>query len=640
MTASQETSLQATPHGFMTFNTISFEKMTGFMNILKNFRLSVDEVFALAKECVVALRALGKKMKQEQGCEIAASAIEKALKEHTDDTVDCARGICDKCIHVYTQEKDGVGFIYREVNLRLRSAPSASCTTLKALKNMVRDACGDLTSYTLLLWDGLKTMFAAAPETENSMNRIALYRGYRLPLPAYEALCAQKNKYIAFPGFTSFSLKLDVALQFPMGGKPDPAKEVDLILILDAFSRPAIEEKAFKAFKGEREVVMHPFSTFFVHTTGGTAGPTKRPVVKLCDVELVTYLFPNLIKKEPAPLEKKQVTLSVEGLYTPRKVMVTAGMLVKDLLQSQNRDLGRTDLAELWDSDGCVIPNDQLVLDFVQGGAKLTLRPHSEKPPNPPPSPSPPTPTPTPKKPSNPPTPSSSSPTPTPTPAPGPQKKTAITPVSFRPNPEGGYTVSGATVDFTQEYGYRTVFLDLEPTTGIYEWVIKISYKDVPKLRIFFMGVANTTLEKSLFTSTIGAKTGSSSFQFWRDDDGEFKSTLTGCGRKTSQGITNTEMTVPDKALVACEIDMGEGIMSFSINGKKYPHCIYNVIAPLFIGVTGLDVTFTTVSLSRLSAPSPLPGPEALSAWSMMTHKSVKDKEHEPASLDKKSLKL
>lgn len=302
--------LQSTAYGFMIFTSASLQNLTKFHLLLKSHQLSPQAIFELANECVPALRQVGKKLQHEDGAESAASAIEKALQSHPDNSTQRAREVCDTCVNLYTRvysnESQSLGFIHIEVNRLLRNVKSVVECSITALTQTVREACKELAAYVLLMWEGLKIMFPAMPPSMTSQT-VPLYRGLRLSLSAFKALCDQVDRFVVMPGFTSFSLDSAIALQFPGLGPPDLKKEVDILLELDSFCRPAIQDMAATGLKHEREVVMHPFSTFKV-VASSKFGPENRPVIHLRDVEIVLLREQTISSAgETAKAEAKEV---------------------------------------------------------------------------------------------------------------------------------------------------------------------------------------------------------------------------------------------------------------------------------------------------------------------------------------------
>lgn len=352
--------LAATSHGFMEFRSMSPEIVMQFILLLTRHKSPAEDVITMANECTRALQALGRDdLSHKNGLEIAASAIEMAAKSHPNAPEESANKVLETCVKLYTQESNGVNFVYKEVNRLLRNVESFE-GNMMMLRKAVQSACGRLNTYVFLLWEGLKQFYPAKPVSQSRLMR-PLYRGMRLPLTAYRALCLQVGRYIVMPGFTSFSLEHDVALRFPVNVPPaDPQREVDIILKLDSYSRPWIERVS--AFKTEHEVVMYPFSVFKVQSFE-EARPDCRAVVQLIDIEIMGC--------GPPVAPSVELVIAIEGMPAKRKRRVPADQRVGQLVAMMNVELKRTDLCELWDGE-CVIDSDQVVADYVRAGVVFT----------------------------------------------------------------------------------------------------------------------------------------------------------------------------------------------------------------------------------------------------------------------------
>lgn len=183
------------------------------------------------------------------------------------------------------------------------------------------------------------------------------------------------------------------------------------------------------------------------------------------------------------------------------------------------------------------------------------------------------------------------------------QEKTPL-PVVYRSNQTEGCNISNMHCEFVQEYGYRTVFIDTELKEGVYQWNVEVDYTSDNEISIIYVGVVFYNLISRFTTATIGSKTGTCAFQFWKDMDDQYRSTFSGCGGNESRKIPNTLVVVPPKSLVCVELDMDKRTLGFSVGGVRSPHFFSHLLTPVYFGISGFHTSFTTQSFFKLSEPT------------------------------------
>lgn len=157
--------------------------------------------------------------------------------------------------------------------------------------------------------------------------------------------------------------------------------------------------------------------------------------------------------------------------------------------------------------------------------------------------------------------------------------------------------------EFTRfDRAWRTVFLDLLVTKGIFRWSVQIVYAD-EVFSTFCLGMAPSISVHSSCASDdcLGShySHGSCSFQFWRHADGLMESYLRGV--EDSVSIPREETAVRNKAVVTVEADSDVCTLSFFVDGIKIPRTISDIAVPFHFGMSGLCcLSFTTLSFLLL----------------------------------------
>lgn len=180
-------------------------------------------------------------------------------------------------------------------------------------------------------------------------------------------------------------------------------------------------------------------------------------------------------------------------------------------------------------------------------------------------------------------------------------------PVLYKYNINSGCVVNDLLCVFTHA-GDRTVFLDQQISQGIYQWTVRIMYKDRVHSE-FSMGIASTSLVPKLEKQFIGILSGSCAFSFWRNEYRECYSTFTGTNSDDGSLIAASQTAVHHRSKVMAELNMDDHTLSFFVNERKVPHVITELPESVQIGMTGhfrnwssSDLAFRTVSFCKVPA--------------------------------------
>jgi hypothetical protein len=144
-----------------------------------------------------------------------------------------------------------VGFLYREVNSRLRTIGSLTKLDAPTAVGAFRGALGPLSGFGSLLWKGLKRVPVKRAEDR-------LYRGIRVPKTVLAQWSAVASKVVAIPNFSSFSGSAEVAQRY-LKGSPK-AGEVNVLLTVETTESRRTDQFATKAVRDEFESLLAPFA--------------------------------------------------------------------------------------------------------------------------------------------------------------------------------------------------------------------------------------------------------------------------------------------------------------------------------------------------------------------------------------------
>lgn len=179
--------------------------------------------------------------------------------------------------------------------------------------------------------------------------------------------------------------------------------------------------------------------------------------------------------------------------------------------------------------------------------------------------------------------------------------------VSFRPNPKGSCEFSlsdiGQRCLFTcTKEESRTIFLNKKISQGVFRWTTRIEYNNPDSY--FRIGVTLPELVNACDDSSFLNVEGSCYLCFGLCADGTLGSILGGV--EDSATISKSETQVPERGLVAMEVDCTMHTLFFFVDGMRIPRAISHVPVPLCIGMSGLDgQALSSVSFRRLPACTP-----------------------------------
>jgi hypothetical protein len=262
------------------------DDITIFAHAMDNLQPSpASDVLQLLGPTLYAIRELGFQLGQEKGADLVANELCKAAMNAPRGAESMAEAVALCALRIYTKETviddmnpEGlpinVGFLYREVNRRLRSIEGLAELDIAAVRDALRAATGDLCDLCLLIWDGLKRV-----PVERLERPSVLFRGIRLPGSAFEQWAAAAGRIVAIPNFSSFSDSVEVATGFLGGATAD---DVRAMITLEAKVRRPIDQFATMAVRGEFEVLLPPLTVVdvanveFARTlAGGQTAPAK-----------------------------------------------------------------------------------------------------------------------------------------------------------------------------------------------------------------------------------------------------------------------------------------------------------------------------------------------------------------------------
>lgn len=194
---------------------------------------------------------------------------------------------------------------------------------------------------------------------------------------------------------------------------------------------------------------------------------------------------------------------------------------------------------------------------------------------------------------------------------------------AFRANPLGGCIFEGMCCRFTDSdrlFGmgrYRTVFLDVPITEGIFRWVVQIKYGGGKECsESLGMGTAPSdrlhVLDGRILGDRMSEGVSGSCCLSMDVDAGTPRLRLFGmdatepnCAFPPYYSVVDRRLQVPDHAVVTLEADTTAATVVFFVETRRLPYAFSRVLAPLHMGMTGFGTSsFTSLSLRRLpSAP-------------------------------------
>jgi hypothetical protein len=226
----------------------------------------------------------------DDGLEVSAKIVAEDMSaaiQSDKNAYNAAQTVLKLAIRLYSRETIAIsgsreegnekGRLYSVVNARLRNITGlARRRDPEELSKAVRDACGDLTDFVLLCWEGLKTCFRVTPTPP--AKELELFRGVELPQEAFDGYAKNIDRFVAWSGFTSFSTEEAVARGFAQAGRGG----VPVIFRLSSAGRPKIE--SLSDVREEKELVLHPFSPLQIESIDVNASPR---VITLVEPEVL-----------------------------------------------------------------------------------------------------------------------------------------------------------------------------------------------------------------------------------------------------------------------------------------------------------------------------------------------------------------
>lgn len=193
----------------------------------------------------------------------------------------------------------------------------------------------------------------------------------------------------------------------------------------------------------------------------------------------------------------------------------------------------------------------------------------------------------------------------------------------LRPNPHGVYTLTQTPIGENCHFSsVGTVYLNTAISEGIFRWTVRITYPTEEESYIC-VGAApyrrmNIFSFKPLaWTDMTFTYCGSYCLHYCLRPNGKGWRSFFGSWNRFDHP-DDTLPTLPNNSLVSIEADVTANTLSFFIDRKKvncvakFPKSIppFDYGFPLNLGVSGTEgVSFTSLNLRRLAAPTPSPVP-------------------------------
>jgi hypothetical protein len=208
--------------GFLTKNSdgvllcsgqATVDGIGAFEQFLEGHRLSERQVLDFARRAAVGIVKYSESINKKP---IGDSVSQEILSvvEGEGNEWEKAQRICTLVLKIYSrEEKDGSpGPLYKEMNRRLRTITVVENRDWRSPAKAVDSACGELADFVHLIWYALRTGFRLSPPT--GTGPLTVFRGAELPQGTLEAYGRCQGRFIAWPGFTSFTTDRKVAEDF------------------------------------------------------------------------------------------------------------------------------------------------------------------------------------------------------------------------------------------------------------------------------------------------------------------------------------------------------------------------------------------------------------------------------------------
>ena len=121
-------------------------------------RKCAEDVYALLDDCVLGICRYASAIGRSVEGEVIARELESARSRYDGNNMLAVREIMDTVLKMYTREAIGgrkVGWLYLDVNRRLRSIERVSRAHVREAMECVRIVTGELHPFGMLMWEGL-----------------------------------------------------------------------------------------------------------------------------------------------------------------------------------------------------------------------------------------------------------------------------------------------------------------------------------------------------------------------------------------------------------------------------------------------------------------------------------------------------
>jgi hypothetical protein len=174
--------LSAKGEGVMGFHPSAMpDRLCSFETMTSRSMHTEEKVLEIAESCAISLLRYGEDTGNDDQARQIVAELHAAAKSDK-SKLKCAINVRHLALNIYSREVS-IGKLYSAVNARLRRVKCIEQRRdIVALTKAVREACGDLADFALLVWEGLNLMPRRTPKPP--VRFITLFRGAELSAAA------------------------------------------------------------------------------------------------------------------------------------------------------------------------------------------------------------------------------------------------------------------------------------------------------------------------------------------------------------------------------------------------------------------------------------------------------------------------
>jgi hypothetical protein len=169
--------------------------------------VSDDEVLTLARGASLGILRLGISCGLGAQARVISSELQSAAKLGKSKSL-VAYDLCRKALELYLRE-NGIGGFFYILNSMLRKVQSIRSPNRAEFAGAVTEACGDLSDFIRLVWDGLNFEFGETPRRE-----VVIFRGVELPEAVLESYRKSVGELFTWSMFSSFTEEREKAEEY------------------------------------------------------------------------------------------------------------------------------------------------------------------------------------------------------------------------------------------------------------------------------------------------------------------------------------------------------------------------------------------------------------------------------------------